>query len=167
MEQKVKEPKAEKKQYQKQEVQENLIRILSFDIPTEKGVMAGLTRIKGISWSFSNAMCKNLGIDKRKKISELTKEEMDKISKFIENPKLPFYLLNRRNERETSENIHLTGSDLDLIKEFDIKRLKKIKSYKGLRHATGQPVRGQRTKSHFRTNRTVGVQKKKTAPAKK
>jgi small subunit ribosomal protein S13 len=156
----------EKKQYQKQEREENLIRILSFDIPANMKVLSALTRIKGISWSFSNAMCKVLKIDKNKKISELTKEEVDKISNFIEKPALPKYLINRRCERENGENLHLIGTNLDLRREFDVKRMKKIKSYKGLRHSTGQPVRGQRTKSHFRTNKTVGVHKKKTAPAK-
>ena len=156
-----------KKQHQKPEREENLIRILSFDIPANMRVFAALTRIKGISWGFSNAVCKALNIDKLKKVSDLTKEEIENIEKFIENPNLPSYLLNRRNEREAGKNIHLTGTDLDLRKEFDIKRLKKIKSYKGLRHATGQPVRGQRTKSHFRQNKTVGVQKRKAAPARK
>jgi len=47
--------------------------------------------------------------------------------------------------------------------EFDIKRLKKIKSYRGLRHVLGQPVRGQRTRGHFRKNKAVGV----TGKAKK
>jgi small subunit ribosomal protein S13 len=46
-----------------------------------------------------------------------------------------------------------------LKKEFDIKRLKKIRSYRGLRHATGRPVRGQRTKGHFRSKTSLGVAK--------
>ena len=53
-------------------------------------------------------------------------------------------------------------------KEFDIKRMKKMRSYKGIRHASGLPVRGQRTKSHFRKkgkNKAVGVSKTKTEPA--
>mgnify|MGYP003994385531 CR=1 FL=1 len=45
------------------------------------------------------------------------------------------------------------GIDLKLRKEFDIKRLKKIKSYKGVRHNYNLPVRGQRTKANFRKNR--------------
>jgi small subunit ribosomal protein S13 len=71
-------------------------------------------------------------------------------------------VLNRRIDFETGEKGHLTGSDLDLKKEFDIKRLKKIKSYKGLRHNVGLPVRGQRTKANFRRNRkkSGGIKKK-------
>ncbi|MEM3405598.1 MAG: 30S ribosomal protein S13 [Candidatus Pacearchaeota archaeon] len=150
----------------KEEKEENLIRILSVDIPSNMRVYPALTKIKGVSWSFSNAVCNILDIDKNKRISELTKEEIDKISNFIQNPDLPSHLFNRRNERESKEDIHLIGSDLDLRKEFDIKRLKKIRSYRGLRHATGQPVRGQRTKSHFRKNKVVGVQRKKQQPTK-
>ena len=46
--------------------EEKLIRILSKDIPGKMTVYSGLTRIKGISWGFSNALCKNLKIDKNK-----------------------------------------------------------------------------------------------------
>ena len=70
-------------------------------------------------------------------------------------------MMNRRKDYEDGKDKHLLTSSLDLQKELDIKRLKKIRSYRGLRHALGQPVRGQRTKSHFRKNKTVGVQKKK------
>ena len=73
--------------------------------------------------------------------------------------------MNRRRDFSTNESKHLIGSDLDLVKEFDIKRLKGIRSYRGLRHALGQPTRGQKTRSNFRTNRKkgVGVKKKKRA----
>jgi len=137
-----------------------LVRILSTDIPGDKRVLAGLTRIKGISWTFSNAVCSALKIDKNKKIKDLTKEEISKISSFMARPKLPEFILNRRKDIETGENKHLIGSDLSLQREFDIKRLKKIKCYRGLRHSQGQPVRGQRTRSHFRSNKSVGVTKK-------
>jgi len=138
--------------------EETLVRILSTDIPGNKKVLAGLTRIKGVSWGFSNGTCHMLGIDKTKKISELSAEEIKNISEFIKKPRLPEFMMNRRKDFETGLSSHLTGSDLDIKKEFDIKRLKKIRSYRGWRHATGQPTRGQRTRSHFRT-RGKGVKK--------
>ena len=52
---------------------------------------------------------------------------------------------------------------LDLKKETDLKRLKKIKSYRGIRHAANLPLRGQRTKAHFRKNKQKGVGIKKKA----
>ena len=83
----------------------------------------------------------------------------------IENPRIPDFMKNRRRDMDTGETKHLSTNNLDLRKEFDIKRLKKIRSYRGLRHAKGLPVRGQRTKSHFRTrgkkNKAVGVKIKK------
>jgi small subunit ribosomal protein S13 len=146
---------------QEKQNEEVLIRIMSTDIPGDKKVLAGLTKIKGISWAFSNAICKVLKIDKDKKVRELSKDEIAKISEFAKNPKLPKYLLNRRKDLETGEDRHLVGSDLQLRKEFDIKRLKKMRCFRGIRHSTGQPVRGQRTKAHFRENKALGVAKKK------
>jgi len=142
--------------------EERIVRILSSDIEGKTAVYAGLTKVKGISWGFANAICKALNLDKRKKIGALTDKEIEKISEFVKHPNIPQYIYNRRKDFETGENRHLIGSDLDLSKEFDIKRLKKIKSYRGLRHSVGLPLRGQRTKSHFRTNKkkSVGIKKK-------
>ena len=142
--------------------EEKMIRIVSEDIEGGMKIYAGLTKIKGISWGLANALCKVLKIDKDRKIGSLTPEEIKKISEFIKNPDVPKFILNRRNDFETGKNRHLTGTDLELQTEFDIKRLKKIKSYRGIRHSAGQPVRGQRTKSHFRKNKTKsgGIKKK-------
>jgi len=136
--------------------EERLVRILSKDIEGRMKIYPGLTKIKGVSWAFSNAVCKILKIDKNKTIGSLTEEEIQKISDFIKNPELPVYIMNRRKDVETGEEKHLTGTDLDLRKDFDIKKLKKIKSYRGLRHTAGLPTKGQRTKAHFRRNRKKG-----------
>jgi len=145
----------------KEIMSEFLIRILGTDIPGEKNIYAGLTRIKGVSWSFSNAVCNTLCIDKNKKVKALTQKEIDDITAIIKKPNFPIWMLNRRKDLETGENKHLATNDLDLQKEFDIRRLKNIKSYRGWRHSLGQPVRGQRTRSHFRSGRSVGVLKSK------
>ena len=150
--------------------EEKLIRILSKDIEGGLKLYVGLTKIKGISWSLANAICKSLNLDKTRKIGSLSKEEIDKINAFIKKPTMPLYLLNRKVDYDTGENKHLVGTDLELQKEMDIGRLKKIKSYRGYRHAVGLPVRGQRTKSHFRKNKrkSVGIKKKgKTAEVTK
>lgn len=135
---------------------ERIVRILSEDIEGKMTLYSGLAKIKGISWSFSNAICKRLKMDKRKKIGSLKDEEIKVIIDFIKNPQVPPYILNRRKDFDTGENKHLTGADLELRKEFDIKRLKKIKSYRGIRHSAGLPLRGQRTRSNFRRNRAKG-----------
>lgn len=152
---------AEQKTQQKMN-EDRIIRILSKDIEGKVRLYPGLTQIKGISWSLSNAICKKLKFDKNRKIASLSPEEIRKIEGFIKSPETPKFILNRRSDFETGEDTHLIGSDLDLKKEFDIKRLKKIKSYRGLRHNIGLPVRGQRTKAHFRRNRkkSGGIKKK-------
>jgi small subunit ribosomal protein S13 len=151
--------------------EEGLIRIGGTDIPGRMSVYAGLTRIKGISWTMSNAICKILSIPRNKKISELTEKEENEIFDLIKSEKLPAWILNRKKDPETGANKHLITTELDLQKEFDIRRLKKIKSYKGIRHMQGQPVRGQKTRSHFRRKGpSVGVKrgaKPAPAPAKK
>lgn len=159
--------KPEKQEKQEKEDKRTLIRIASTDIPGILSVYAGLTKIKGVSWSFSNAVCKSLGIDKNKKISSLTDKEIEKIISFIKNPNLPTWLLNRRRDIETGLDKHLIMSDLDLTKEFDIRRMKKTRSYKGARHAFGLPVRGQRTRAHFRKGKALGVSRAKVKPGKR
>ena len=141
--------------------EEKIIRILSTDVEGRMKIYSALTKIKGVSWGFSNAVCKILKIDKNRKIGSLNDKEMNSIVEFIKNPKLPSFLFNRKVDFETGENKHLIGADLELRKEFDIKRLKKIKSYKGYRHASGLPLRGQRTRGNFRRNKAKGVGIKK------
>ena len=156
----------------------DLVRIANTDIHGHKAVVFGLTRIYGVSDSFANALCVLNNIDKTKKIGALEEKEVKDIEATINNPeKLPNWLLNRRNEISSGENEHIHGPQLKLRKEFDIRRLKKIKSYRGMRHAANLPVRGQRTKGHFRKGKAVGVVKRaqkqqkaskpKASPAKK
>jgi len=130
--------------------EESLVRILGKDIKGSRKIFVGLTKIKGVGWTISNATCIKLKIPKDKKISELTKPEIEKIENFLKNPELADYLKNRRKDLETGETKHLVSTDLDMRKDFDIRRLKKIRSYKGIRHTAKLPVRGQRTRSHFR-----------------
>jgi len=154
----------EKKKYvRKEEDDVTLVRVLGKDIRGDKKVGAALTQISGISWTFGNAICKILKLDRSQRIQDVDKEALDKIEAFIKNPQMPSFLKNRQNDLESGEDQHVSGSDLKLRKEFDIKRLKKIRSYKGIRHAANLPVRGQRTKANFRRNRgkSVAATKKK------
>ena len=146
----------------KQEYQGKLVRIMSGDIDSNNTIYHGLTKIKGISWSMSNAICHSLKLDKKRKIGSLSPEEIQKIIDFIKSPKIPSFLMNRRKDFETGEDKHLASTSLELQHEFDIKRMRKIRSYKGYRHAMGLPVRGQRTRGHFRKNKkkSVGIKKR-------
>ena len=114
----------------------------------------------------ANAICILTGFDKNMKAGDLSDAQVKKLDEMVRNPVksgIPKWLINRRKEPETAEDKHLIMSDLDFAKEMDIKMLKKIKSYKGLRHQWGLPVRGQRTKSNFRRNKGkgLGVKRKK------
>tara|TARA_Y100000310_G_scaffold69026_1_gene64381 strand:+ start:7186 stop:7725 length:540 start_codon:yes stop_codon:yes gene_type:complete len=158
-------PGEEKQIPEKKKEHFSIIRILQTDIPGNKNLLTGLTYIKGVSWAISNAICKILKLDEKRKISDLSEKEIELITEFLKNPKLPIFLLNRRKDFETGEDAHLIGTNLDMKKEFDVRRLKKIRSYRGLRHAFGHPTRGQRTRANFRSKKgktAVGVKKKKT-----
>ncbi|MBU2616685.1 MAG: 30S ribosomal protein S13 [Nanoarchaeota archaeon] len=146
--------------------EDRVVRILSKDIEGSTKVGAGLAKIKGISWGFANAICKVLKIEETRKIGSLSPDEIGKITDFTKDPKVPTFILNRRFDFETGEDKHLLGSDLMFRNEFDVKRLKKIKSYRGIRHGAGLPLRGQRTRSNFRTNRKRGVGIKKKEQSK-
>lgn len=156
----------ETKQIQQVKEDERIVRILSKDIEGKTKIYPGLTQIKGISWAFSNIVCKKLGIDKNRKIGSLKDDEIKKITDFVKNPDVPGFIVNRRFDFDSGEDKHLVGSDLELKREFDVKRLKKIKSYKGIRHTAKLPVRGQRTKSNFRKNKSKGVGIKKKGKKK-
>jgi small subunit ribosomal protein S13 len=150
----------------------HLVRVLNTDLMGEKQVMYALTKIKGISIMLSNAICTKANIPKNKKTGYLNEREVAALESVITKPLsagIPVWMLNRRSDPDTGVDHHLITSTLDFTHDMDIKKMKKTKSYKGLRHQWGQPVRGQRTKAHTRKNKgkgSLGVQKKKVgAPA--
>ena len=147
-----------------------MIRFLEKDIKGNLQIYHALTKVYGISYSLSNAICNIAQIDKSKKIGSLSDQEIGKIKSIAANQAdVPSWAFNRKKDRETGKDIHLIGSDLKFNKEMDIKHLRKIRCYRGIRHSLGLPVRGQRTRSNFRHGKTVGVKKKslKSATGKK
>ncbi len=146
-----------------------IVRIINADIPGNKQLVNALTSVSGIGYSFSAAICNSLNLDKKIKVGVLSPEQIKKIEQVIKEPEkfhFPSYLFNRRIDPETGKNLHLITSNLKLTQEFDIKNMKKIKSYKGVRHALGLPVRGQKTRSNFRKGKAIGVSKKKAKAGK-
>lgn len=142
----------------------HLVRVANTDLKGEKPIASALRRIKGINTNLANAVLSISKVDKTKRTGELTDEEVKKITEIIRNPLsfgIPTWMFNRRGDYESGDDKHLIGSDLDFTKENDIKIMKKIRSYKGIRHGRGLPVRGQRTKGHFRKGKSLGVSKKK------
>lgn len=151
----------------------HIVRICNVDILGGKVIRYSLTNIKGIGINFADVLCKLTGINGRTLTGNLTTEEVEKlntlINRIINQPNncgIPTWFLNRRKDIETDEDKHLFTGTLTFTKDNDLKRLKKIRTLRGIRHIAGQPVRGQRTKSHFRKNKgkVVGVSKRKVAP---
>ncbi len=143
-----------------------IVRILATDIDGSLPLERALRKIKGISFMFARATCIATGTDGKKKIGIMGEQEIKTVEEFIKQPKLPQWMLNRRKDPEAGTDMHLTMSSLDLRRREDINTMKRMRSYKGIRHESGQPVRGQRTRSTFRTQKSVGVAKKKAMPAK-
>ena len=143
----------------------HLVRIANTDLHGEKPLAYALRNIKGVNFQFANAVCILAKIDKMKQTGDLSDEEIERIDNVIKSPLesgIPSWLVNRRRDYEDDQDKHLVTTDLIFTKDNDVKRMRKIKSYKGVRHSLGLPVRGQRTKSNFRKSKgkVMGVKRK-------
>jgi small subunit ribosomal protein S13 len=121
-------------------------RIAGVNIPEEKRIEVALTYIYGIGLSLSRKILTAAGVDLNKRTKELSPEEINRIKDIVEKQ----YKVEGELRREIMMNI---------------KRLKDIGSYRGMRHARRLPVRGQRTRTNSRTVRgnvrkTVGSGRK-------
>jgi small subunit ribosomal protein S13 len=124
------------------------MRIAGVDIPNEKKIGISLSYIYGVGRNNAKNILEACNIDVNKRTKELSESETDKIREYID------------------KNIKIEG---DLRSEIaqNIKRLREIGTYRGLRHAHNLPARGQRTKTNARTKRgrrvTVGSGRKPSA----
>ena len=109
------------------------MRILGITVPNEKRLEIGLTCLYGIGVSSARKILDQVNIERGKKAKDLTLDEENKIRSIVE--KIP---IEGNLKREIAANI---------------KRLKDVKSYLGIRHMKRLPVRGQRTKTNSRTVR--------------
>ncbi|MBI4140149.1 30S ribosomal protein S13 [Candidatus Woesearchaeota archaeon] len=140
----------------------HIVRIAKTDLRGELSVVRALRGVKGVSFSLANAVCHVAGIQKSAILGLLPVADVERIDSVISSPVvkgIPEWMVNRRKDLESGENIHLSSSDLSYRVENDVKFMRKIRTYKGLRHAFGLPVRGQRTRSNSRRNKgkAVGV----------
>jgi small subunit ribosomal protein S13 len=125
-----------------------MARISGVTIPSEKQAWVALTYVHGIGRKSSYDILKGAKVESTVRVKDLTDAEVARIQEII-------------NEQYTVEG------ELQRIVTGNIKRLKDIKAYRGLRHSANLPSRGQRTKTNARTNRgkkvTVGGTAKKVA----
>jgi small subunit ribosomal protein S13 len=123
-----------------------MARIAGIDLPREKRAVIGLTYIYGIGKPRSIQILSKAGVSEDTRIKDLTEEEVNKL-------------------RAVIENDYVVEGDLRREVALNIKRLREIGCFRGIRHRKGLPVRGQRTKTNARTRKgpkkTVGRKKKK------
>lgn len=121
-----------------------MIRISGRNLPDDKRIEYALTIVYGIGWKKSADILTKIGIDTHKKVKDLTDDEVQKIQAEVGTIKV---------EGDLKEEVN-----------SNIKRLREIGAYRGIRHLRGLPARGQRTRSNARTRRgkrkTVGALKK-------
>ncbi|MEA3376283.1 MAG: 30S ribosomal protein S13 [Chloroflexota bacterium] len=111
-----------------------MARIAGVDLPRDKRVEIGLTYIYGIGRSRSNEILDRAGISPDKRVNDLTESEISEL-------------------RQTINREYQVEGDLRRKVRQDIRRLKDIRCYRGIRHIRGLPVRGQRTRTNARTRK--------------
>ena len=123
-----------------------MARIAGVDIPRDKQVATALTYIFGIGPTTARKIIARTGIAPETRVRMLSEEEVNRL-------------------REIIDREYRVEGDLRREVNLNIKRLIEIKCYRGIRHARGLPVHGQRTRTNARTRRgprrTVGVRRKK------
>lgn len=146
----------------------NILRMAETNLDGNRKVIDAIRKVRGISFMTASVVVELGGFGGRR-LGELSDEERAKLEDIvmhIDRYGLPAWMCNRRRDPRTGKTVHLAVSELDFAQKTDIDFMKKLRTYKGIRHGLGLPVRGQRTRSSFRKGRSVGVVRKKEAPAK-
>ena len=140
-----------------------MLRMADTDIDGLKTLRTALTAVRGVGDRTAANICKITGFDPGMKAGHLDATQQETLRLAIENyaQNVPLWMLNRQRDLESGDELHLSGQDLKLTHEDDISRLREIKCYRGIRHAGGHKVRGQRGRSNGRFGLTLGVQRKK------
>lgn len=133
------------------------------DMDGRKTLATALTAVRGVGPRTAIQICKNTGFDPASLAGHLSAEEQESLRVAIEGyaETVPLWMLNRQRDLETGDELHLTGQQVSLTLEDDINRLRTMKCYRGVRHASGNKVRGQRGRSNGRGGLTLGVSRKK------
>ena len=125
-----------------------MARLMGVNIPDNKRIPVSLTYIHGIGRTWANKLTKQANLNLNGIMKDLTSQELDRLREVIE------------------KNLKVEG-DLRMLVNQNIKRLKEINTYRGIRHSSRLPVRGQRSKTNARTKRgkrvSVGSGRKPSA----
>ncbi|MFW9800909.1 MAG: 30S ribosomal protein S13 [Candidatus Thorarchaeota archaeon] len=142
----------------------HIVRIAGHDIDGQENLLQGLTRVRGVGLRLSKAILTQLSFDPEDRLGYLTDAQITKIEKILKDPVsagMPDWYVNRPRDRTSGRMLHLTGSDLEFAHRSDIDRLKRIRSWRGVRHSLGLKVRGQHTRTTGRGGIAVGVSRKR------
>ncbi|MFP4170874.1 MAG: 30S ribosomal protein S13 [Methanomassiliicoccales archaeon] len=145
-----------------------IVRLADTDIDGEKGIGVALQGVKGVGKRVAEIVVKKAQVDSGQKIGYLPDDKLEVLENLIQNygEVAPPWALNRQNDYESGDDLHIVGGDLEMVRKDDINRLKMIRSYRGIRHESGQKVRGQRTRANGRTGLTLGVSRSREGKAK-
>jgi len=142
-----------------------IVRIVNSDLDGTKPTFIAIQGVKGVGARVADVICRRAAVDRTAKIGTLPDSKIDEMEKLISSYSeyAPVWAVNRQHDVESGADLHIVGIDLEVMRKDDINRMKMVRSYKGVRHETGQKVRGQRTRSNGRTGLTLGVMRQKLA----
>lgn len=171
-EEKAEEPKAPRAPKKLEGVKEDfryIVRMANTDLDGTRSVAYSLTALHGVGIRVAEAVAELAGVSRTERLGNLSEAQTDKIQEILGNlgEISPHWMVNRPKDWESGVDLHVFGADVEIHRRDDINRMKMIRCYKGVRHDTGQKVRGQRTRSNGRTGLTVGVIKKTAIAAAK
>jgi small subunit ribosomal protein S13 len=141
-----------------------IVRVLGTNIDGNRLMVFGLSQVRGIGIRYAQVMVRLIGIDPTKRIGFINEKEIEKLEDVAKNPvkyNIPGWMMNRRKDYRTGEDRHIVSSDLAYINKLDIDRMRRIKCWRGIRHALNLKVRGQRTRTTGRSGLIMGVARKK------
>ncbi len=113
-----------------------MARIKNIELPSQKHICIGLTAIYGIGRSLANTICDDAGVERTKKVRDLSEDDISKLRQQVDK--------------------YIVEGDLRREVQMSIKEKMEINSYQGTRHKKGLPVRGQRTNRNARTRKGKG-----------
>lgn len=159
-----KKERAVKKETQKKRMEgvRGIVRVCETNLDGTKKISQALLKIRGVGYALANAMPVLSGFEDVC-IGSLSDEQIEHLEDVIKNPAkygLPLHMVNYPKESFGGESHQVVESDLTMAIKTNIDFMRKIRSYRGVRHELGLPVRGQRTRSSFRTGMIVGVARK-------
>lgn len=137
----------------------HIVRLVETDLDGRKTVEYALRGVRGIGARTARVVASLAEVDPGRRMGLLKDEEVERLRVAVEqfSQKVPPWLLNRPRDPVTGENQMRVGIDWVVMVREDVERMKRIRSYKGVRHEFGYKVRGQRTRSTGRGGAVVGV----------